>query len=605
MSLKKIIGICWLFILLFGFWLPSFFEWVITGSIYRLDGSIEKNDYRFFRSNDPDQHFSYHMNLPLYRTTKRSYTIFPNDCIESLVVNGKQYEWLEWDLCNARWWVYLKDIENYLITWDNEVIVKINQNGWSRSFYIKPGINDPVRMLSFSLLWIGFLLLLYSVFSDYFIFDNQRKKRSFLALFLLMYVVGRIFIVHSEFFQRSFDQTGHLDYFKLLLRWDRNPPSDMCRQCYHPNTYYWFHYYIYKLWVFFHRAESFELIRVYTFFVRRVGIIYAYKLMYRVLYIKGWSYLHFVLWILIFSFWPLQYYFGARISNEVWNHALSYVTIYYWRLAYEAYEKGEEWAILRNTFIWLVLVSIWLLIKSNSFIRWPGSVVWFCMYIFTTGIIPWIKKLRSLRSRLVKTIVVCWIFVTLAVGLAKQKGVHAIIDNMDRINEWNSVAKYSLVTAFTTFSVDQYIHSKDMRNSKDSVEIKSFRWFLSKSMILGEFVPLDPKNNVIIEYLLMASFWIICLFLISLFIFGIRNPFVLVWSIIPIFAMMANRVVNQYGSAMHYRLILPHLVFISLMICISLWHYKYRLRWILYRLSLWIIILFVLLSLYYSIPPYF
>jgi hypothetical protein len=90
-----------------------------------------------------------------------------------------------------------------------------------------------------------------------------------------------------------------------------------------------------------------------------------------------------------------------------------------------------------------------------------------------------------------------------------------------------------------------------------------------------------------------------------LIVFGIRNPFVAVWSIVPIFAMMANRVVNQYGSAMHYRLILPHLIFVSLMICISLWYYKYKWRWILYWLSLWIIILFVLLSLYYSIPPYF
>jgi hypothetical protein len=80
-----------------------------------------------------------------------------------------------------------------------------------------------------------------------------------------------------------------------------------------------------------------------------------------------------------------------------------------------------------------------------------------------------------LRFWIIKTLVACLIFVALALGLARQKGVHAIIDNMDRINEGNSVAKYSLVTAFTTFSVDQYIHSKDMRNSKDSIEIKSFR----------------------------------------------------------------------------------------------------------------------------------
>jgi hypothetical protein len=47
-------------------------------------------------------------------------------------------------------------------------------------------------------------------------------------------------------------------------------------------------------------------------------------------------------------------------------------------------------------------------------------------------------------------------------------------------------------------------------------------------MILGEFVPLEKKNDSIMLYLLTASFGIICLFLISLIVFGIRNPFVAV-----------------------------------------------------------------------------
>ncbi len=197
------------------------------------------------------------------------------------------------------------------------------------------------------------------------------------------------------------------------------------------------------------------------------------------------------------------------------------------------------------------------------------------------------------------------LFVVLSLELAKMKWVHTIIDNMDRINTGNSVAQYSLVTAFTTFSVDQYIHSKDMWTSKDNIETKSFRGFLSKSMILWEFVPIQTKNILIVEYLMMSSFALICIVLVSLVLFRKKNIFLFVWRITPIVAMMANRAVNKYWSAMHYRLILPHIIFTSLVICTALWYYNHKYKWIFYRLSITCIILFVLLSFIYSIPPYF
>lgn len=594
-----------------GLVVPWLFGGTITWSIIDSNNVEQASDYRFFRSNSTIQSYVYKLTIPIYITTHRSFTVFPNDCIKAVYVNGVFYEWLHGNLCDTWNGIELDAIGWYLHTWLNEVLVSIDQNGYSKAFFIKPSIHDPIRMASFICLWLGFLLLLYNWFfskkngSGYFLFDTNKKFSRLVLIFMVMYIVGWIFIVRSEFTQRSFDQTGHLDYFKLLLRWDRNPPSAMCRQCYHPNTYYRFHTFIYYIGNFFHWEEPFDLIRVVTFFVWRIGILYAYKLIYSIVYARQWNYFHFILCILLFSFWPLQFYFGARISNEVRNHALSYIIIYYSRLAYDNFQSNNESGWLKNTSISLTLVASGLLVKTNSFIRGPSAIIWLFLYCCSFWLSWFFKKIWGIRVWIIKMVFICSVFVLLSLGLAKMKWVHTIIDNMDRINTGNSVAQYPLLTAFTTFSVDQYIHSKDMWTSKDSIETKSFRGFLSKSMILWEFVPIQTKNTIIVEYLMMSSFAIICLTLLSLLVYGRRDIFLLVWWIAPIVAMMANRAVNQYWSAMHYRLILPHIIFTSLILCVSLWYYKHKLKWVPYLIAVVCIVLFVLCSFMYSIPPYF
>jgi len=205
---------------------------------------LRKEDYRFYWSNGTVTD-KYVLTIPLRLTTNRIFQIYPNDCIRNVIINHKPFTGLQGDLCNA-WKGVTIDAKDLLILGDNIIQVEVQEKQYKRSFYIKPSVSDSVRMWSFIGIGIGWFCILVFWFSRYFVRENKKHGRIILGMFALMFALALGYMINSELFKWSADITGHLDYIKLLLRGERIPISDACRQCYHPNPYYRFSNFVYR-----------------------------------------------------------------------------------------------------------------------------------------------------------------------------------------------------------------------------------------------------------------------------------------------------------------------------------------------------------------------
>lgn len=598
------LGIAWVALFILGLCIPVLFWWYISGSIYNAQDELEKSDYRFFWSNWKGE-YTYIIEVPIHLTTNRILHLFPNDCIKSVYVNHKEITWLSGDLCNYRDWVVL-DTRGYLQKGKNIIQVKIIETSWSRAFTLKPSIYDPVRMFNFLVLGLGLLFLLYYLFWHWFRFANKKQTYRFAAIVLWMYVIWLLFFIKSDYFQWSFDQSGHLDYLKLLLRWEFMPLSDACWQCYHPNIYYWFAEIIYKFGQLTARADPFELLRRITYCFWWIGIAYGFKTLYELFIVKKGSYLAFALACSIFAFWPLNFYFGARISNEVIQHLLSYMSIYFGLRARYAYQDEDDSALKKYSWMGIMICVAWLYIKTNSVVRLPIAWLGLIARLFRDGWRGIWKLLLAWKWYFISLFVINVILITGVIVMAKAKWVQGVVDNIDRINAWNSVAHVTSYEAFSTFHIVPFVTTSDMRKAPDDSERRSFRNFMTKTAILGEFGINKPKNLFFLSIYLISVLGVLVCMLYRFFVSTSRELFSIVWFFIPILAMMINRVLNPYASAMHYRFILPQIIFISyfsiyrLIEKKSLSEYK-----IIDYLQLIFITVFVVLSIAFSVPPYF
>lgn len=608
MNYKKLLLIWWVFLFWLWLYLPSFFGNFITGRIENSPWVIEKPDYRFFRSNDPDLKYTYILNVPIEKTTTRSFQVFPNDCIESLTINGVPYEGLEWDLCNAWVGIRLKDLHKYLKLGDNEFIFKVNQIGSSRSFFLKPSIDDPIRMMSFILLGLWFLFILWNSFSDYFIFNSQKKKIILFSLLSASFLLWLTYMIHEDFFRYTHDLTGHLDYLKLLLRWSWIPLSWDCWQCYHPNLYYrtWKFVYVFasKLWW----AEPFEWVRWFTFLLWNVWLIFALKFIYLLRKRENPnSYLNFILLSSLFLLRTTFFYMWWKIHNETMLDWFIFMALFFWLKSWYAYKDSNPYLISRNLLISVFILSLWARVKSNSLMRIPVVFMWITSDILRT-ISPReiIFKIRSYRITFVKLVVILWIIFIPLVYITRYKWIHDIVDNADRLAWWipysgTWLSKYEV---FLRMDIPKFLTQPDIWVDSDH-----FFSFISKTMIIWE-TNFTQKNLYIYTYLL--AIWLFLLLLsfitIAVLMIGSNYSFFALWLFLPYIVMILMRMRYDLAPIMHFRYILPSVLFMHIGIFFLLnilekWKGIYR-RLLLYFLYA-IISAFVILSVYYSIPPYF
>ncbi len=593
-----------LFFFLFWLLIPTFTGGTIQWKIYDANDQERSSDYRFYRSNGTAID-KYVFTMPIYLTTNRVFQIYPNDCIRSVIINHKEFTGLQGDLCNA--WVGVKiDAKDYLVKGENIIQVEVQEKQYKRSFYIKPSVSDSVRMLTMISMGIGWFCILVFWFSRYFVRENKKHGKIMLGMFALMFALSLWYMIHSELFRWSADITGHLDYIKLLLRGERIPISDACWQCYHPNPYYWFSKYVYEFGKILWWMEPIELIRVVTWMGWWIGVGYASRFLYLLLYqnktrVVQNSRIFFVA-LALFYYWPLQFYIWARISNDTFHYMCTYIGLFYglnaWFIS-DGQDDKKLWKFTVLAFLWNM---IGIFMKSNSIVRLPVTLIPFIVRLF-----KWHfgRNLLLFKKLILRLLLITVIGAAGVLWLSYIKWVQGIVDNADRLQSGTELDGISLTDSFFTFYPSEFINEKFLWVSSTNISYKSFWNVFLKGMILGENIENDAKHPYF--YLLTIPGLLLILFMF-LNIFNIRRKDIFVGAglLIPLASMMAYRIIYPLATSMHFRYVYPMLIFVVYFIIYGLLDLK---KWEDIRLKhviLWLaIIIFLAYSIYFSLPPYF
>ncbi len=594
----------WLFFFLLWLFIPALTGGYIQWSIYDSDDQLRKEDYRFYWSNGTVTD-KYVLTIPLRLTTNRIFQIYPNDCIRNVIINHKPFTGLQGDLCNA-WKGVTIDAKDLLILGDNIIQVEVQEKQYKRSFYIKPSVSDSVRMWSFIGIGIGWFCILVFWFSRYFVRENKKHGRIILGMFALMFALALGYMINSELFKWSADITGHLDYIKLLLRGERIPISDACRQCYHPNPYYRFSKFVYRFGEIIWRMEPFELIRVVTWMGWWIGIGFASRFLYLLLYNKKTRITQnsriFFIALALFYFWPLQFYFSVKISNDIFHYVCTYIALYFALNAWMNSGGKDDKKLWHFTLLAFGWNMIGIFMKSNSIIRFPIMLVPLLVRFFKGSFFPNLITFKKLLLRLL----LLWIIgIAGILGLSALKGVHGIVDNADRLQSGTELDNIPLSEAFFTFYPSEFIKEKFLRVNDTNRSYKSFWNIFLKSMIIGENIETKNKHTYFYLMTIPGLLLILCMFL-NLINLRRKELFMWVGILIPFTAMMIYRGIYPLAPSMHFRYVHPVLIFVIYFIIYWFIDLKQkqdiRLKHIVLLLA---IVVFISYGIYFSLPPYF
>ncbi len=584
----------WLFFILAGLLVQWLTLRVTNSSIYDNNNVLTQKGYSNFRSNSQDS-YSYIIDLKVNASTNRTLQVYPNDCILSLEINNVDYIFdANTNTCDTWFGVTMK-LNNYLKLWSNTLNFKIKQNGKGNTFVIKPSIHDFIRQISICSLLIGFFCVLLYLYKKHFTFSSPRASIVFFALIAAAYFLWSRYIYGIDYFQWTHDLIGHLDHLRVILRGDWLPRANLCRECYHPPLFYWAMAICHEIAHWFSWIDPMEFVRVVTYFLFHLGIVFAVRLLYHIFYKTN----AFAFWLslLLLLFRPTNFIYGGRVMNDVGFYATSFFFLYF---AYQFYNN-----IYSKRYLVYALFAFWvgLLTKSNTIIWLPLIGLPFAIHYFSSTSIR--EHVSSLRKQY--TVLGIWLLIIIwsltLVNILKSNA--GIVGNADRLTNELSVKHIPLQKTFLDFNYHKFIYNTSTYTFNDSGERGLFWNFLAKTMITWEMDVTQSKNTLLFPYIHFLFLFLAITAIYYFFKSRKEQLFFVMGFVIPLIAMMLFRVQYPFGSSMHYRYIFPHLLFFIYFLVQGLSYEKLRDLEIFSVIRFAVIVVFLLLSIVFSVPPYF
>lgn len=586
--------IWWLLLVIAGL----FTQWttlrLTDSTIYDTKNNLTQHGYANFWSNGQET-YRYALDLQLQWSTTRVFQLYPNDCIVSLSINNIPYKFpSSANLCDT-WFGVTVYGANYLQKGYNNITVEIKQQWKGNSFVLKLFLQDYFRQLSIVLLLIGCALILLHFYLQLLKTVPKIHKLTILFAVLLTYVLGSWYIYGIDYFQRTHDLIGHLDHMRVVMRGDWLPRANLCWECYHPPLFYWITTLSHQLAGLFARLDPMEFVRIVTYSLFHVGIFFGVAFFLRVFYTSDKPLFRFSLFLFLLR--PTNFIYGGRIMNDVWFYAFSFATIYY---SYCLFQDPTNRKYLRSV---LISFGLGLLTKSNSIIWLPLVLSPFIVhYISSTSLRHHRQDLKKQYMLLLPWILIIVLIVG-SINLLKDNS--GVVGNADRLTNELSVKHITRDRTFFHFDYTKFIHNTSTYTFNDSGERGLFRNFLAKTMITWEMDVTQLKNVTVFPYLhfvfiilsLYATYYVLTskkdqLFFVAGFAF-------------PLIAMIIFRIKYPFGSSMHYRYIFPHLLFFIYFTVLGLRSISTKNINLLNVFYILCIVAFLILSLVFSIPPYF
>lgn len=270
------------------------------------------------------------------------------------------------------------------------------------------------------------------------------KQNKILLIFILATIVRLFYIISFPYneFQHdvgTVDEKLHLGYIYTIYKTGHLPTTN-AMEFYHPPLFHFLCATILKITSFFglQLSTQLELLQYLSVAISIISLIFMYKIIKKV--IKNDKYI--VMFLLVFSFSPLNIIMSGAINNDVlmiMNFLISMYLLLKW------YEKSN----IKNTILLAIFTGLCVFSKMNgSLIAIP------ILYMF-------IKKFTEKYDKKYIKLFALFCIISLPIGLwypirnyilFDQKLFYVLTDNLEAVY----IGNYSYLKRFFSFSSSQY-----------------------------------------------------------------------------------------------------------------------------------------------------
>lgn len=569
---------------------------ITNTKIYDQYNNLRSSDFNDFFSKTKDL-YVYKFDLNILFDDDRKLVIYPNDCIKKVEINWWEYYFdPKQDMCYSEEGITL-DLSKYAHIWKNFINIYTQQWWHNRAMTIWTSWDDSMQFLFFTIVVILFRAIMAGIIR------SSSFPRSYKFIFIILFGVilwfSYTYFINSGFTKRTNDVVWHIDYIRIVAYGDLLPSANRCWVCYHPPIYYRFSAIIYKISSILWMLNPYNIIRLFGIWFYSVTLWFGVKFLDLAFKDKPIS---FWLSVLLLLFRPLNFFYWPRVINDNFFYLFSFIFLY---LTLYSYKNGINTSIIVWTFVvmWLGLFT-----KSNFIIRLP--LLFITIYrnfsirdsnnkrLFKKSLISNIKNWY--KYYIIYFIILSWYILFQAIFKSKE-----LVWNISIFWLVWYIWDVDLFTTFTSFDYTNFIHNTKRWHNISTDESNYFWNYMLKTMLYHENSIYNNFKSIIWVRMNFVFLILIILTFIKLLTSSKDKLFYIVWFVVPIVSMMAYRWRYPYIWSMHTRYIRPYILFFLYFLCSDIDIDNLKKFKIITYVKLILVVIFIVLCVLFSLPPYY
>lgn len=397
----------------------------------------------------------------------RVYHLVPDDCVESMDINGKKVDADFFPLCDYTLGRHV-NLGPWLQQGVNDVHMVVNDAGGRGGLFFDVSTRDPLVLL------IAIIAVIIFFWYGYQILNALGADKTMHLLFLLLgagILLRFGYVLITPYGVRAHDVDGHIDYVRFIVQHLRLPDPHEGWQSYQPPLYYALGALFVTVFGFFQDTAVLQGLG----FLLSVGTLIVSLFIARELFATDEAEPRFLYIALLVSF-PGLVYFASRINNDVLACFLGAIGILF---LLRFLQRG---AVARDWYIAIVAIALGILAKATVGLLLPVALLVLCITPFKRKSV--VRRLSlGLVAGLIGLLLCGWFFIPRTIAEHGQKS--AIVGNIGALN--SALILRNSWSSYLTFNPKEILAHPFNNAWDDAARRQQFPEYFFKSAFFGEF----------------------------------------------------------------------------------------------------------------------
>lgn len=511
----------------------------ITSCTYEISGN-ETQPCELPLRTKTDEGKKITVRVTMYRhfISPSSFLIVPDDCLQTLIINGKLVGSPSIPLCDYSKGAAL-DLHKWLKTGTNRIEAIIHNNGGDAQFRMQPTWGNPSILISSIIAGAALFLFMLTIM--------LRHKRAgwsqiMIAIFVLASVIRVYYLGITPYSVRAYDADGHIEYIEYLYNNFSLPAPNAGWEFWQPPLYYAVSSVVYGLSKILDagREQALYCVQELALVLSIWTLLIVWKIGAEIFTEKKDQEKTLPLFFGLIAFNPALVMLSARINNDV---LIVPLMTYALLLIIRWWKNGH----LKTWYALMIIIGLSILAKSSGLLLLPIAFICLCLKFP----LSWKKKLREgTIGFCIVMLIAGWLNIYRTV---EEHGKYSVVANVDSLNSALEVQNTPLT--FVTFNPVRMIKIPYANAWEDASGRNNFWEYVYRTGLFGEF-DLGASQKQTASWIV---FWSLLLFAgaIAGFIRLVPSwktwlPLLLVSVILPL-AHAAFRFQNPYSPSQDFR----------------------------------------------------